>query len=140
MMRNSPFKSLNLEKEKSTRKRREVEMENGNLFPPEGHVSIHTVQQGRQAGGDTEAVYTCLYFCGARRLEESSWADSTELFEIQYCITMDDVFINQISKFDTPGSQFTSLQLQVHRTLVENVTCGVVYKRRTANEQCLICA
>ena len=106
MMRVLPFKSLNLEKGKSTRKRREVDMKNGNFFPPEGHVSVSTTMQG---GGDIES-YTCLYFGGARRLEESSWADGREFFEIEYCVSKDDVFINEITKFDTLGSQFPSLQ------------------------------
>jgi hypothetical protein len=70
-----PFKSINLERGKSSRKRRDLELVNGDFLPAEGHTCLE-VNRSREFNPDDDDyvdTVSCLYFGGARRSDESSW-------------------------------------------------------------------
>ena len=108
MWRCLPFKSKSLEKGKATRKRTELNLKNGDFFPPEGHCSLHLLSENVE--DDTGSYRKVLYFGGARRTEESSWKVASSLFEITYFCEADDVTITDIIQCDTIGSRFSCLQ------------------------------
>ena len=63
MWRCLPFKSKSLEKGKATRKRTELNLKNGDFFPPEGHCSLHLLSENVE--DDTGSYRKVLYFGGA---------------------------------------------------------------------------
>lgn len=107
-----PFKSINLERGKSSRKRRDLELINGDFFPAEGHTCLE-VNRTRAFDADEDDhidTVSCIYFGGARRSDESSWGDSKDIFQVDYCVTNSDVYISDILKFEPTGSTFPALQ------------------------------
>ncbi|XP_060562647.1 uncharacterized protein LOC132722215 [Ruditapes philippinarum] len=98
-----PFKSKSSTKGKATRKRIELNLQNNDYFPPEGHCCI------KLKSNDSESTF--LYFGGARRVQETEWKFGHDLFHMTFNHDPDDAYISSIQRFDNiMGAHFLSLQ------------------------------
>jgi hypothetical protein len=102
-----PFKSINLERGKSSRNRRDLELVNGDFFFLQRIILVWKLT-------GLESLILMMMITLTRFLVyisvEPSWGDSKDIYHVDYSVTNSDVYISDIMKFEPTGSTFPALQ------------------------------
>lgn len=100
-----PIAAKSMDKRKVTRRRAELQLQLGELFPPEGHVMMELSREQEE-----EVCFVKLMITGgAKHEEEATWMQAAQLHLLTFAIEENDVTLKSVNTAKVVGASLSPL-------------------------------